>query len=110
MARLGYSTQSPQTAWYADVLYRQGHRLNRFPYFKLHIPSLDSRASSSFSFPGYFLVDFDPFPVSIAVTMEIGSLRLAGSIHLDEPKETYTRPHADTMLRALCRRLSGSPA
>jgi len=62
MAGLGHSMQSPQTAWYADVLYRQAvHRLNRFPLFKPHIPSLDSQASKFFSFPGYFLVDFDPF-------------------------------------------------
>jgi hypothetical protein len=62
MAALGYLMQSPQTAWYADVLYRQEvYRLNRFPYFKLHISSLDSQACSSFSFPGYFLVDFDAF-------------------------------------------------
>jgi len=62
MAGLGYSMQSPQTTWYADVLYRQEvHRLNRFPYFKPHIPSLDSQVSTSFSFPGYFLVDFDTF-------------------------------------------------
>jgi hypothetical protein len=59
MAGLGHSMQSPLTAWYADVLYRQVHRLNRFPYFKPHIPSLDSQASTSF--PGYSLVDFDIF-------------------------------------------------
>ena len=41
--------------------------------------------------------------------MGIGSVRLTGSILLDESKETYARPRADTMLRALCRRLSGSP-
>jgi len=53
--------QSPQTAWYADVLYRQEVlRLNRFPYFKPHISSLDSQASNSFFFE-YFLVDFDTF-------------------------------------------------
>jgi hypothetical protein len=40
--------------------------------------------------------------------MRIRSVRLAGSILLDEPKETYARPRADTMLRALCRRLTGS--
>jgi hypothetical protein len=55
MASLGYSMQSPQTAWYADVLYRQEvHRLNRFPYFKPHIPSLDSQASTSFLSPDTF--------------------------------------------------------
>jgi len=43
------------------------------------------------------------------MTMGIGSVRLAGSILLDEPKETYALPRADTMPRALCRRLSGSP-
>ena len=43
--------------------------------------------------------------------MGIGSARLTGSILLEEPKETYVRPRADTilMLRALCRHLSGSP-
>jgi hypothetical protein len=62
MAGLGYSMQSPQMAWYADVLYRQEvHRLNRFPYFKPHIPSLDNQASTSFPFPRFFLVDFDRF-------------------------------------------------
>jgi hypothetical protein len=34
---------------------------------------------------------------------------LAGSILLDEPKETYARPRQDTMPRDLCRRRSGSP-
>ena len=60
MAGLGNSIPSPQTAWYADVLYRKEvYRLNRFPYFKPHISSLDSQASTSF--PGYFLVELDPF-------------------------------------------------
>ncbi len=49
------------------------------------------------------------FYLSIAMTTGIGSLRLAGSILLDEPKETYVRPCADTTLRSLCRRLSESP-
>ena len=40
--------------------------------------------------------------------MGIRSIRLAGPVPLDEPKETYARPRLDTMLRALCRRLSGS--
>jgi hypothetical protein len=53
--------QIQRTAWYADILYRQVHRLNCFPYFKPHIPSLDSQASTSFSFPRDFLVDFDTF-------------------------------------------------
>lgn len=52
--------QSPLTAWYADVLYRQEVlRLNPFPYFKPHTPSLDSQASTSL--PGYLLVDFNTF-------------------------------------------------
>jgi hypothetical protein len=43
------------------------------------------------------------------MTMGMGSVHLSGSILLDEPKETYPRPRSDTILRALCRRLSGSP-
>jgi hypothetical protein len=43
------------------------------------------------------------------MTMGMRSMCLAGPILLDEPKETYARPRADTMLRTLCRRLSGSP-
>lgn len=108
MAGLGSSMQSLRTAWYADVLYGQElYRLNRFPYFKPHIPSLDSQASTSFSFPGYFWLILILF-LSIATTMG-RSVRLARSILLDEPKETYSRPRADTMLRTLCRGLSGSP-
>jgi hypothetical protein len=44
------------------------------------------------------------------MTTGIGSVGLAGSILLDEPKETYTRPRPDTMLRAFrrCRSLSPS--
>lgn len=62
MRGLGFSVQSQQTAWYADVLYRQEvHQLNRFPYFKPHILNLDTQASTSFPFPRYILIDFDLF-------------------------------------------------
>ncbi len=62
MAGLDYPIQFPQTAWYADVLYRQEvHRLNYLPYFKPHIPSLDSQASPHFSFTGYLSIDYGPF-------------------------------------------------
>jgi hypothetical protein len=63
MTDLGYSMhwQSPLTVWYADVLYKhEVLRLNRFPYFKPHLPSLDSQASTSFP-RYYFLADFDHF-------------------------------------------------
>ncbi len=59
--------------------------------------------------PDTFLLILITFFFSIAMTMGIESVRLAGSILLDEPKETYPRLRADTMLRALCRRLSGTP-
>jgi len=96
--------------WYADVLYRrQVHRLNHLPYYKPHIPGLDSQASPFLSFPGYCLVDLGRFYLSVAMIMEIGSGRLAGFPLFDEPKETYARPYADTTPRALYRRLSGSP-
>jgi hypothetical protein len=76
MAGLGSSMQSLRTAWYADVLYSQElYRLNCFPYFKPHIPSLDSQASTSFSFPGYFLVNFDPFFKHRNDNGEIGASR-----------------------------------
>ena len=61
MTGLGYSMQSQQTAWYAGVLDRQVHQLNRFPHFKPHIPNLASQASTYFSFLRYFLVDFGLF-------------------------------------------------
>ncbi len=75
-------------AWYADILYREVHRLNHLPYYKPHIPGLDSRASLS-SFPGCFLVDFGLFYVRVAMIVEIGSRRLAEFPLFDEPKETF---------------------
>src|SRR5713226_9224537 len=95
-------------AWYADILYREVHRLNHLPYYKPHIPGLDSQASLSL-FPLILFGRFGLFYLSVAMIVEIGSRRLARFPLFDEPKETYPRPYADTTPRAQYRCLSGSP-